>query len=228
MVENAPGDSSPDIAANHRFEKLSPHEYPADLQKAIAFHGHFCPGLAIGYRAARTALQHLGVTRAEDEELVAIVESDGCGIDAVQALAGCTIGKGNLIFRDYGKQAYTLACRRTNQAVRIAVTGESDPLRPEQEQLKTAVWQGQATPAEEQEWHQIQQARIARLLSAPEEKLFKIESLPDFARNLPEKAQIFPSVICAYCGEKVMEARARLRNGKIACLACTTEYHRGW
>ena len=146
----------------------------------------------------------------------------------VQALVGCTIGKGNLIFRDYGKQAYTIACRTSNRAVRVAVTGESEPLRPDQELLKAAVWQGQATPEEADEWRLIQQARIARLLNAPEEKLFKIEILNDIADRLPEKAQLFRSVVCAYCGEKVMEIRARLRDGQISCLGCTGEYHRGW
>jgi formylmethanofuran dehydrogenase subunit E len=65
--------------------------------EAIAFHGHACPGLALGYRAAEYALQHLGTGRSEDEDLVAIVENDACGVDAIQLVAGCSAGKGNLI-----------------------------------------------------------------------------------------------------------------------------------
>ena len=30
-------------------------------EKCVAFHGHQCPGLAIGYRAATLALEHLGL-----------------------------------------------------------------------------------------------------------------------------------------------------------------------
>ncbi|NIT04240.1 formylmethanofuran dehydrogenase, partial [Candidatus Saccharibacteria bacterium] len=41
----------------------------------VEFHGHLCPGLAIGFRVARAALDELG-QRAEDEELVAVVEND--------------------------------------------------------------------------------------------------------------------------------------------------------
>ncbi|MGC8781549.1 MAG: FmdE family protein, partial [Anaerolineae bacterium] len=60
------------------------------LEEAIRFHGHFCPGLLIGYRAAQIALRELGVERVADEELVAICENDACGVDAVQVLTGCT------------------------------------------------------------------------------------------------------------------------------------------
>lgn len=198
---------------------------PADLQKAIDFHGHCCPGLTIGYLAAKAALEQLQVERAADEELVAIVESDGCGIDAIQVLLGCTIGKGNLIYKDYGKQAYTIGNRATGKAVRVVMNGDRTPLTPEQEAIRAAVFSGQATPEQEDTWKKLQAERISRLLAAPYGELFKIQEVE---LTLPPEAKIFNSVICAYCGEKVMEARARLKNGKIACLACTEEYSRGW
>ena len=198
---------------------------PADYQKAIDFHGHCCPGLTIGYLAAKAALAHLQVERAENEELVAIVESDGCGIDAIQVLLGCTIGKGNLIYKDYGKQAYTVGNRKTGQAVRLVMTGDSVPLTPEQAAIRTAVYSGQASPEQQATWYELQAGRTARLLSTQPEELFKIQPV---GLTLPVEAKIFNSVTCEYCGEKVMEARARLKNGKIACLACTEEYSRGW
>jgi formylmethanofuran dehydrogenase subunit E len=61
-------------------------------------HGHECPGLAIGYRMAAAGFEALESARAEDEELVAIVENDACGVDALQCLTGCTFGKGNLLW----------------------------------------------------------------------------------------------------------------------------------
>ena len=61
----------------------------------------------------------LGVGRPEDEELVAIVENDSCSVDAIQYVTGCTMGKGNLIFRDYGKHAYTFFNRNTGKGIRI-------------------------------------------------------------------------------------------------------------
>lgn len=200
-------------------------DLPADFQKAIDFHGHCCPGLTIGYLAAKTALSRLNAKRSEDEELVAIVESDGCGIDAIQVLLGCTIGKGNLLYKDHGKQAYTVGNRTTGQAVRLVAQNNSAPLTAEQEALRAAVFNGQATAEQTAAWQELQQERITRLLAAPPEALFTIQAVE---LKLPAEAKIFNSVTCAYCGEKVMEARARLKNGKIACLACAEEYNRGW
>jgi formylmethanofuran dehydrogenase subunit E len=84
-------------------QSVNPQE-PAlepDLAEVIRFHGHMCPGLAIGYRAAKIAMERLGSWRAEDEELVAIVENDSCSVDAIQWITGCTFGKGNFFFRDH-------------------------------------------------------------------------------------------------------------------------------
>ncbi|MBF0564768.1 MAG: formylmethanofuran dehydrogenase [Nitrospirae bacterium] len=82
-----------------------------DFKKVAAFHGHACPGLALGYRLSLVALRDYLVKRDVDEEAVAIVENDSCAVDAVQFMTGCTFGKGNLIFKDYGKQVYTFIKR---------------------------------------------------------------------------------------------------------------------
>ncbi|MFA4911718.1 MAG: formylmethanofuran dehydrogenase subunit E family protein, partial [Desulfobacteria bacterium] len=60
--------------------------YPEDYRKVIEFHGHSCPGVAIGYRAVKAAIGKADLKRAGDEELVAIVENDSCSVDAVQVL----------------------------------------------------------------------------------------------------------------------------------------------
>ena len=93
---------------------------PRDLERVVGFHGHFCGGITIGYRAAKEGLRRLGIGRAVDEELVAIVENDSCAVDAVQVITGCTFGKGNLFFRDHGKHVYTFALRPSGRAVRVS------------------------------------------------------------------------------------------------------------
>jgi len=89
-------------------------------EDAKNFHGHECGGLAWGYKVAEFALEKLNFDRSSDEELVAIVENDSCAIDGIQVVAGCTFGKGNLIFRDYGKHVYTFFNRNTGQGIRIS------------------------------------------------------------------------------------------------------------
>ena len=77
-------------------------------QKCVAFHGHQCGGLTIGYKAALYAIELLGLTFSEDEQVVCIAENDACGIDAIQVILGCSVGKGNLLFHMAGKQACLL------------------------------------------------------------------------------------------------------------------------
>ena len=94
-------------------------------EEIIQFHGHDCPGLAMGYRMATAAMKNLESFRADDEELVAIVENDACGVDALQCVTGCTFGKGNLRFRDYGKHVYTIYARNTRTGVRVYFHGRA-------------------------------------------------------------------------------------------------------
>jgi formylmethanofuran dehydrogenase subunit E len=49
---------------------------------------------------------------------VAIVENDAYGVDAVQIVAECSFGKGNLAFRDVGNHVDTFFSRATGRGVR--------------------------------------------------------------------------------------------------------------
>jgi len=55
------------------------------FKEIIRFHGHRCPGLAMGYRMSCDAMEALKSMRAEDEELVAIVENDACGVAVMES-----------------------------------------------------------------------------------------------------------------------------------------------
>ena len=61
-----------------------------ELKALIAFHGHWCPGLATGIKVSQVVLAELG--RSSDEEIVAVAETDNCAVDAIQFLTGCTVG----------------------------------------------------------------------------------------------------------------------------------------
>lgn len=194
---------------------------------AVAFHGHACPGLALGYRAAQYAMDALRAGRSDDEELVCIVENDACGVDAIQVVAGCSAGKGNLIFRDFGKHAYTFIDRKYNRAIRLVQRPDPvvERIDPQAAALRPKVMGGTATKEELKEFHERQAAVIDKILAMPVDDLFIIkESKPD----VPEKARIFRSVQCASCGEMVAEHRARVKDGKFVCIPCAGEYGRGW
>ena len=176
------------------------------LARVIDFHGHFCPGVLIGYRAALIGLRELGVERAADEELVTIAETEACGLDAVQVLTGCTMGKGNLILRDWGKQVFTFGRRSDDKMVRVSLK-QGAMRRDGDEEL----------PDEER------RARARdRMETAPDEELFDVRWVD---APMPERARIFCSVVCSACGESVMEARAHLRDGEPVCPECYGEVY---
>jgi len=186
------------------------------FQDIVEFHGHACPGLALGYRVSLFALKNLG-KRAEDEELVAIVENNSCAVDAVQVMTGCTFGKGNLIFKDYGKQVYTFIKRPSGDALRVSVDWKS----PEETQKEKAMWKrymkGDQSSKVLKVVHDRKSRKIKSVLEAKDKELFKIDRLK---MKLPEEAHIYPSIRCETCGEKVMEPRARVKEGKVVCIPC--------
>jgi formylmethanofuran dehydrogenase subunit E len=182
----------------------------------VRFHGHACPGLAIGYRVSEKALREMG-DRAEDEELVAVVENNSCAVDAVQVMTGCTFGKGNLLFRDYGKQVYTFIGRPSGDAVRIAVNWVSPPETDEEREAWQRFSSGERSDDVMRIVHDRKARKIKAIMEAPDEELFEVKLL---RVELPPEARVYPSVRCEFCGEKVMEPRARLREGKVACIPC--------
>ena len=90
-------------------------------EKCVAFHGHQCGGMAIGYQAALYAMDLLDIAFADNEQVVCIAENDACGVDAIQVLLGCSIGKGNLLFHMTGKQAFSFYDRSTGKSVRLVL-----------------------------------------------------------------------------------------------------------
>ncbi len=182
----------------------------------VKFHGHACPGLALGYRVAKAAVRELNINRSEDEELVCIVENDSCAVDAIQVITGCTFGKGNLIFKDYGKQVYTFYNRKTENAVRISIDFEFKET-DEERSLWQRFMEGDNS-AEVIDFIKKRKAeKIKKILEAAEEEILKI-TYPNI--KPPKEARIFKSVKCDSCGEKVAEVKARLLRGRILCIPC--------
>ena len=188
----------------------------------VKFHGHSCMGLATGYRVAEAALKNLQSDRDIDEEIIAIVENDNCSVDAIQYVTGCTMGKGNLIFFDYGKPVYSFVKRSDQKAVRIVPRGFDENRFPELAELRPKVLSGEATAEEQERFSNATAQALQQFLSDPLDKVVEIQ---ETSLIIPEKAKIFNSIICADCGEKVMEPRARVRNGQMVCLPCAEEYN---
>ena len=182
----------------------------------VDFHGHACPGLALGYRVSQRVLKEFG-GRSEDEEIVAIVENNSCAVDAVQVMTGCTFGKGNLVFRDYGKQVYTFMQRSSGKSIRISLIWEKPPETREEKKLWDAYAKGNRTKKVLEFVHSRKVLKMRRILEADDEDLFAVSH---GMAVLPPEAEIYQSIRCAACNEKVAEPNARLRDGKLLCMPC--------
>lgn len=183
-------------------------------QDAVKFHGHSCPGLAMGYRAAACALGKL--SRDKDEEIFAVVENDSCSVDAVQALCSCTFGKGNLLFLDRGKQVFTFFRRKDGKGFRIYISPPELSEKDQQEQSKLSILSN-PTAAQKRKLRLLREKRTQNILKAPENIILKI-SKPRV--KLPPTAKIRASGYCAFCGERAMKTRLLKKRGKAICFEC--------
>jgi len=165
------------------------------MKKATIFHGHICPGVAVGVLVAKFALDH-GFEHSPDEELVAVVENSNCSVDALQAILSTTYGKGNLIHRDYGKNNFTIYSRKKHEAFRLS--------------LKKETFNKKLTRDE----------RVKVLLASKPEDVFNIQKVE---YDPPPMAQIEESVPCEMCDELTMSSRIMEYQGKKVCISCYKE-----
>ena len=191
---------------------------PDDLERCVVFHGHLCPGLVYGYLVAKEAIRLLGLRRSSDEEVVAIPENDSCAVDALQVLLGTTAGKGNLILKNYGKNAFTVVKRKEGRAFRFARKTSyryDGPAAGGFQQLEKKVAAGKATGAEKKR-HRL--LKCLDLLDKGFDGVFAAEEVP--VSELPF-APLAPSAPCARCGEMTMATRlVEAVDGSRYCLPC--------
>ncbi len=160
-------------------------------EDCVYFHGHQCGGLTIGYKASLYAIKLLDLTFSKDEQVACISETDGCSVDAISVMLGCSIGKGNLIIHQRGKSAFSFYSRATGKSVRLA-------LRQKPEHI---------TKAESFAYYQS---------LAPEE-MFDVK---ETVLPLPEKANLYPSHVCRGCGELTGEKWMVQKGTGWFCLDC--------
>lgn len=186
------------------------------IQNVIQFHGHSCPGLTIGIRAAEYAMQEF--PNANPASLVCVTETDMCGVDAIQFLTGCTFGKGNLIHRDYGKVAFSFYHREQERGFRLVrkMATKTD-LDAEVAQLMA---KNQETGLADEE-----QERLTTLRKELETQLMTQDLNNLFDKNdldvpPPRPARVLQNMVCDSCSETTMESRTRRFSGQTLCIPC--------
>ena len=197
----------------------SKRKMPDDLKRCLEFHGHICPGLIYGYRVAKEAIRLMNLKRAVDEEVVAICENDSCAVDALQVLLGTVAGKGNLIIKDFGKNAYTVLNRSKRQAYRFSRKTRYDYTGKNKntfDRLEAAVAAGSAS---EDDRRNLKRLKVDDLLDRSFDEIFTTTKVPF---DEPLYAQLAPSEPCVLCGEMTMASKmVKLNGGRQACIPCS-------
>ena len=165
--------------------------------KAVAFHGHICGGLLTGFLASVYASSILALDFSSDEEIVCISENDACGVDAIQVVLGCTVGRGSLLFHMTGKQAYSFYSRESGKSARLVLAGKV----PDLGDMDIASY--------------LEMYRPADFFTVKETRL-----------EVPERARIFASYACERCGEVAGERWMHMQDGHMLCQDCYHDYDR--
>ena len=190
------------------------------LDAGLQLHGHKCPAMPMGLRVGAAAMNALGVERAQDGQLLALVElgEDHCATcfaDGVQTITGCTFGKGNIKRLHYGKWGVTLVDVATGRAVRVSPKAEA--MLANKQTTFFSEYREKGVPASKVP-PDVVEPLIQKVMSAPDAQLLTVGEV--FAYQLPTKPHSFASVVCDRCGEMVVEGYARVVGDKRVCIPC--------
>ena len=193
-------------------------DIPEDLARCVAFHGHICPGLIYGYLVAKEAMKLMNLGRATDEEIVAICDNDSCAVDALQVLLGTSTGKGNLIIRDFGKNAYTVLSRSGQKSYRFVRKVRYEYQGKEKstfDRLDAATAKGMAS---EDDRRYMKLLKVEDLLGRYFDEIFTTTEIPF---DEPLYAPLERSEPCAICGEMTMASKMVGVNDGRVCIPCS-------
>ena len=178
------------------------------LKLSAAQHNHLCPKQVLGVRMGMFAGTLLQIPLPQsDKRLYAIVETDGCTLDGISAVTGCTPGHRTLRVEDYGKVAATFIDSVSRLAFRIV---------PHPEIRKFA---HDYAPAGSSKW----EAYLIGYQNMPDELLLAFRPV---VLSVPiEKLVSRPGLkaICSRCGEEVINGREAIAGGRPVCKPCSGE-----
>ena len=175
------------------------------LSVSAARHSHLCPRQVLGARIGLAGAAVLGLDLPrQDKRLLAILETDGCFADGVEAATGCTVGHRTLRIEDYGKIAATFIDVQAGRAFRLA---------PQQNIRQQAY-----AHAEGEARHYFAQLQAYQVM--PDVELLTIQSvqLKKAVADVISRAGVRAN--CEACGEEIINEREILVGGRVLCQAC--------
>lgn len=194
------------------------------LKETGKLHGHFCPFVSLGVKAAVDAINKQNFKHQGMEEVLAIVEVNNCFSDGIQYVTGCSFGNNSLIYKDLGKTAFMLT-KRDQKGIRYVFDPNSKnewiKKHPEYDELFEKVIKNRSGSKEDKKKYLKLSRKISfELIQLDAENFFKIE---ETEVEIPELAPIYKSIECEECGENVMASKTTEKEGKELCLDCADE-----
>jgi formylmethanofuran dehydrogenase subunit E len=181
------------------------------LDRAVAFHGHECPGLTIGLRAASCACAISGTTTKPPRGRGGNGHVRGGRHPGPDRLP---YGKGNLIHRDLGKMAFSFYRRKDGSA--------SGPFCVRNPTARPA-----SRPGADEEGLFRRATEEKPRCDEMRESTANTCCPSTFPRSSHRRAAAPPprrghpgQPACEHCGESTMESRTRRFDGKTLCIPC--------
>lgn len=179
------------------------------LLKASAdhHHDHLCPRQVLGVRMGLYAGELFGLSLpSPDKRLFVFVETDGCLTDGIAVATGCWWGNRTMRLVDYGKSAATFVDVQTEQAIRISPSIEARARARDY------------APQAPDRWH----AQLAAYQVMPNAELLNAREVVLAVSLKGIISRHGGRVICAECGEDIINEREMRRDGIILCRACAS------
>ncbi len=177
------------------------------LEESTRVHGHICAGQVIGVRMTMLGLEKIGIVDpkgVDRKKFYVFVEIDRCATDAIQSVAGCTLGKRSMRWVDNGVMAATFANLETGEAVRITAREESREFSKKY-----------CPEIVDKYKRQLEAYRVM-----DEAELFKIEQVKVTIPQQDMPGRPMKRVQCEKCSDWVQDCREVEKEGQVLCRAC--------
>ena len=90
------------------------------MQEVVEHHTHLCPGIFLGYRACKYAIDLIG----KASRMLVVAASEGCGNDAVKVLLNCSKEAGTLVIQRGRRQSWSFYNYEEEEGVSLIINPE--------------------------------------------------------------------------------------------------------
>lgn len=187
------------------------------LKRAVNFHGHICPELAIGSKFCEFVQGLFNDGSLSTSGFSIIAENTTSALDAIQVLLGTTVGNQRLQVMDFGKHNYTLLSHSLHCGWRLKQKSIEYEDQPSYVAFEEKIRTNQASLEEVLAFQKLLDRRVQHILTMPPEKLFTIE---ETKHDHPLKESTSLYVQCDRCGEQMLASRSIKRDHETLCLPC--------